>query len=82
MDENLLAQGIRHTTGAEFLGAQGILQMADGPCIAQPALLCCPQQMEARFPAVVKTGVQRLAGVAAARQPVPSQPQHHPLIGL
>ena len=48
--------------------------------------MCCsrrpePQQVEAPLPGGLKAGVQGLAGVAALLQPLPPQPDDHPLIG-
>ena len=38
--------------------------------------------MEAPLPDGVEAGVQSLIRVASVRQPLPAQPDHHPLIGL
>ena len=82
MDQKLLAQRIRHAPGAEFLRPQGFLQLLDGAGIGQPSLLPRAEEVEAAFPAAVKAGVQRFAGVRPRFQPVPSQPEHRPLIRL
>ncbi len=61
---------------------EGLLQPLDGPHVLEAALRVRPQQVEAPAAGGVKAGVQGLAGVAPGGQPVPAQPDDHPLIGL
>ena len=82
VDQKLLAEGVRQAGGAELRGALGLLQPLDGPHVLEAPLGVRPQQVEAPAPGGVKAGVQSLAGVAPGGQPVPAQPDHHPLIGL
>ena len=82
VDQHLLAEGIRHAGGAEAPVPQGLLQLLDALHIVEPPLCVEAQQVEPPLPGGVEAGVQRLAGVAAPLQPLPSQPDHHPLIGL
>ena len=81
-DQKLLAQGVRHPGGAEVLLPQGLLHALDVVHIPQPPLGGKAQQMEAPLLGDGKAGVQSLAGVGPALQPLPAQPHHHPLIGL
>ena len=82
VDQQLLAQGVRHAGGAEAPVPLGRLHLLDALHIVEPPLRVEPQQVEPPLPGGVEAGRQRLAGVAAPLQPLPAQPHHHPLIGL
>ena len=82
VDQQLLAQGVRHPGGAEALVPLGLLQLLDAVHVMHPPLRVEPQQMKPPLPGQDKAALQLLTGVTALLQPLLSQPDHHPLIGL